>query len=301
MFLMDSRHLLEPANKAYESALETYVLEAFWQDLADGDISTRYFVDRPKAKIRARIVAKESGILAGMQEAEWLLKKLKIDILDFTRDGKLLQKGDVILILEGEARAILAAERTLLNLLQRMSGVATKTRRMRVKLLPGIELLATRKTLWGLLDKRAVVVGGGCTHRLNLSDAILIKENHLALAKNFEKALKASLKKRHKGSFFEIELESPEQVQDFLTAYEPLKKKLRIEGGVAVMLDNFSPSAIRKALPALQELGVIVEASGGITEGNIARYNIQGLSAVSAGALTTKAPNLDMSLEIEAS
>ncbi|MDH5596497.1 MAG: carboxylating nicotinate-nucleotide diphosphorylase [Candidatus Peregrinibacteria bacterium] len=298
MFLLDERHELAIGNETYEEALKVYLWDAFMLDLADGDITSEIFPDKPGKKIRANIVAKESGILAGMQEVQWFLKRLKLNYIDGRKDGALLKKGDIVLIVEGRADTILSAERTILNLIQRMSGVATKTRRMRVKLPPGIELLCTRKTLWGLLDKRAVVVGGGGTHRLRLSDAILVKENHIALSSNFGKSLKRVLKKRRRARFIEIELESINQVHEFLMHYEPLKKKLNVQDSVIVMLDNFTPSMIKKVLEPLKKAGAIIELSGGINESNISRYSIAGVSAISSGVITTKAHNLDISLEV---
>jgi len=168
------------------------------------------------------------------------------------------------------------------------------------KLPKTIKLLATRKTLWGLLDKRAVVVGGGGTHRLSLSDAILVKENHITLSKNFKKSLKSALKKVTKTRFVEIEFETLEQVENFIELYEKLKKVTKGNQEVAVMLDNFTPAQVKKIVKPLKEAGVHVELSGGINEKNISRYNIGGVSAISSGAITTQAHNLDMSLNVVA-
>ena len=162
----------------------------------------------------------------------------------------------------------------------------------------GVHLLATRKTLWGLLDKRAVTLGGGGTHRLHLGDAILIKENHIALTPDLKQSLKRTFKRSKKVRFIEIEFESPEEVKSFLAIYEKMKKLLPEGDEVIVMLDNFTPADIRKVIKPLTEAGLLVELSGGINEKNISRFNIAGISAISSGSITSRAPNLDFSLEI---
>jgi len=223
---------------------------------------------------------------------------MKIEIVKSKKDSAKIKKGEVILEIQGRASSILAAERTILNVLQRMSGIATKTKKMVSKLPRSIKLLATRKTLWGQLDKRAVALGGGGTHRLNLSDAILIKENHIKLSRNFRKSLKSALKKLSKVPFVEIELESEEQVNDFLGTYYSLKKVVKDRKGVVVMLDNFTPAQVKKFIKPLRKVGVAVEVSGGITEKNISRYNIAGVSAISSGAITMSPEHLDMNMQV---
>jgi len=298
---MDAQIELKPKNKAYLDALDTYVLEAYEMDFPNKDISTQAFLGRASKKVRAKIISNEEGVLAGMQEAEWFLKEIGIEVVKSKKDGAFIKKGSIVMELKGSAAKMLGLERTILNLLQRMSGVATKTKKMVAKLPKCIKLLATRKTLWGLLDKRAVVVGGGGTHRLDLSDAILIKENHIGLAKNFKKSLKSVLKKVSKTRFVEIELESLDQVEEFLKFYKKLKKVTKGNKKVVVMLDNFTPAKIKKVIKPLVKAGVNVELSGGINEKNISRYNIGGVSAISSGAITTQAHNLDMSMSMVAS
>jgi len=298
MFFMDAQIELKPKNKAYLDAMDTYILEAYEQDLPKTDVSTKAFLGRAGRKIKAKVTANEEGVLAGVQEAKWFLEEIGLNVQKAKKDGTFLKKGTIIMEVSGTAAKILGAERTLLNLLQRMSGVASKTKKMVSKLPKTIKLLATRKTLWGLLDKRAVVVGGGGTHRLNLSDAILIKDNHIALSKNFKKSLKSTLKKVTKTRFVEIEFETLEQVETFLELYEKLKKVTKGNQEVAVMLDNFTPAQIKKVVKPLKKAGVHVELSGGINEKNISRYNIGGVSAISSGAITTQAGNLDMSLNV---
>ncbi|MBN1258358.1 nicotinate-nucleotide diphosphorylase (carboxylating), partial [Candidatus Peregrinibacteria bacterium] len=177
-------------------------------------------------------------------------------------------------------------------LLQRMSGVATATNRLASKLPKNIKLLATRKTFWGLLDKRAVALGGGLTHRLHLFDAILIKDNHLALQSDVEAGLKRALKLSSKVCFVEIELQNPSAVRELLAL------KLKWPKNFVVMLDNFKPADVKKTAPLLARAGIAVEISGGINGKNIKFYCLPGVSVISVGAITNKAPALDISLEI---
>lgn len=285
-------------NPVYKKAVELYVWRAYLDDVGKGDITTKYFISKKRQKITAEVVINESGILAGVQEAEWFLKKLGIKIIKKSKDGESIKSGQIIMDLNGPAHKILKSERTLLNLLQRMSGVATTANHLSSQLPKSIKLLATRKTLWGLLDKRAVTVGGGGTHRLNLSDAVLIKENHLSLSSNLKKDLRRVIKKSKKAKFIEIELENLNEVMDFIMIYDQLKKELTIKKQIVVMLDNFSPDTIKRAISLLKKSDVLIEVSGGINKDNISKYAIKGVSAISSGAITTKAPNLDISLNI---
>lgn len=300
MFFMDAHTELRVTNKNYLKAVNLYVWEAYQQDNIGSDVSTKAFLGTGRKTIRAKIRTNDEGILAGMQEATWLLNKLALRIIKAEKDGSILRKGEYILEIEGRTSVVLSVERTLLNLFQRMSGVATKTKRLSGKMPKGVRLLATRKTLWGLLDKRAVTLGGGGTHRLNLGDAILIKENHIALVSNLKRSLKRIFSRASKVRFVEIELESPKEVEGFLEIYEKLKKMLREGDGIVVMLDNFTPVEIKKVIQPLAQAGIFVELSGGINEKNIARYNIAGVSAISSGSITTQAPNLDFSMQVAA-
>lgn len=298
MFFMDAHVQLQLKNKAYLKAVFLYVWEAYLLDQPYSDITTKVFLGWGFRRAKATVRANEEGILAGIQEAEWFLSRLGLKILKAKKDGSRVKKGDIVLEFEGKDSVILGAERTLLNLIQRMSGVATKTKKLAAKMPKGVKLLATRKTLWGLLDKRAVTLGGGGTHRLDLSDAILIKENHLALTQNLNASLKNAFKKSSQARFLELELESVDEVKKFLKTYTSLKKLLRDGDGMVVMLDNFSPAEVKKVIKPLTEAGIFVELSGGINEGNISKYNIAGIFAISSGSITTQAHNLDFSLQI---
>jgi nicotinate-nucleotide pyrophosphorylase (carboxylating) len=293
---MDSSKKLNLKNSAYKKAVELYVWETYLNDVGKGDLTIKYFVAKKRKKIIAEVITNEDGIISGIQEAEWFLKKLGIKIIKGLKDGASIKSGQIIMKLKGTAQKILMAERTLLNLLQRMSGVATATNKLSSKLPKSIKLLATRKTLWGLLDKRAVTVGGGGTHRLNLNDAILIKENHLFLSSDLKKDLRRAIKKSKKAKFIEIELENINEVMDFIMIYDQLKKEFTIKKQIVVMLDNFSPDTVKRAISLLKQSKILIEISGSINEYNIDKYAIKGVSAISSGAVTMKASSLDISL-----
>lgn len=294
MSVLDASKELNLKNPAYKKAVELYVWQAYLSDFGKGDVTTDLFVSKKSQIVKAEIIAKESGILAGIMEAEWFLKKLGIRILKNKKDGFVLRTGEQIMFFSGRANKILAGERTLLNLLQRMSGIATATHRMIGKIPKSIKLFATRKTFWGELDKRAVSLGGGYTHRLNLADAILIKDNHIALSNNFEQSLKKVFNYSKKIRFIEIELENFKQIEYFVQIYQKIKRKRQ----TVVMLDNFNLSEIRRAVAVLRKTGVLIEVSGGINEGNIKKYAIKGVNFISCGAVTNKAKAIDLSLSI---
>lgn len=275
-------------DKAYRKAVELYVWQAYMNDAGEGDVTSDLLIDKNKI-VNAEIKSNSSGVLAGVQEAEWFLKKAGLQIVKKLKDGSKLKSGDVLLSVTGKSGKLLACERTLLNLLQRLSGVATKTNQIVGKLPKNIRLLATRKTFWGDLDKRAVAVGGGCTHRRNLSDAILIKDNHIPLiSKKLDfKQIKKNIR------FVEIEFDTLEQVTAFAQNFRKSGFK-----NIAVMLDNFSPAQVKTAVVILKKTGVLIEVSGGINEKNISDYAVSGVSAISSGSLTNKADSLDFSMEI---
>ena len=292
MFILDASKELNLKNPAYIKAMEAYVWHAHILDLDKGDVTTNLFVDKKDQIVKAEITAKENGILAGMLEAEWFLEKLGVRIIKKKKDGSKIKKGDLVMSLSGRVDEMLSGERTLLNLLQRMSGIATATHRLASKLPKSIKLLSTRKTFWGELDKRAVSIGGGCTHRLNLSDAVLIKENHIALSEDPEKGFQNANKKKLR--FIEIELENLNQVFAFVVLYKLIKPIKNM----VVMLDDFKPSDIKKAVKILKKIGVLIEVSGGINEKNIKKYVIKGVDFILSGAITNKAGVVDLSLNI---
>ena len=275
--------------------LEEKLLRILAEDLGQGDITTSLIVPE-KSTAEAEVIAKESGVICGIEEAKILLESLGLQVEALVRDGQKIRASQVLLKISGKARTLLSVERTLLNLLSRMSGIATATKEVVEKIRKSklkTRVACTRKTAPGLLyfDKKAVSVGGGDTHRLHLDDMVLIKDNHIKIAGNVEKAVE---KARENVSFSKkIEVEVT-RVKDALTAAK--------SGADIIMLDNFSPKQIKKAIKLLEKAGfrekVVLEASGGITKENILEYASTGVDIVSLGEITQSSRALDMSLEI---
>jgi nicotinate-nucleotide pyrophosphorylase (carboxylating) len=265
------------------------------QDIGFEDITTRALIDAD-LQIKARIISKQEGVIAGAELLSSLLEEFGIATGNIKADGTHVKPDETILDMEGEARTILTMERTILNLLMRMSGIATATSQMVQKARernPDIRVAATRKTTPGLQfwEKEAVRVGGGDTHRYRLDDAVLIKDNHLALVGDVELAIR---KARQYASFtkkIEVEVEN---LQDAISAAEA--------GADIIMLDNMPVDQIERVLGVLIENGlrdkVLIEISGGINPDNIAEYAGTGADIVSSGYLTHSAGVLDLSLEI---
>lgn len=275
---------------ALRDKLEQFLAE----DMGTGDITTELLVE--PEDVEAEVVCHQEGVLAGIQEATELLELAEIQVLGSGSDGSSIRAGDVVLRVLGENRRILAVERTLLNLLSRMSGIATLTaeyvREARLGN-PRVKVAATRKTGPGLrrLDKKAVVVGGGDSHRMSLSDAVLIKDNHIDAVGDLVTCIrraKAGASYMHR---IEVEVSSTE---DALLAAE--------EGVDVVMLDNMSLDGIKEAVGALRsrfpEGGPKVEVSGGISLENIRDIAAAGPDAISVGRLTHSPKSLDFSLRL---
>lgn len=267
------------------------LLEFFKEDLGSADITTQSVIPEG-LEANAEIVAKENGILAGVEECKLLLKhfNLKFSTAKLFRDGEKIRKGDVIMKIHGNARNILTLERLLLNVLMRMSGVATATNALVKKCRTyGVTIAGTRKTTPGFryFEKRAIVLGGGNPHRVTLGEAILIKNNHIALV-GLENAIEKAKKKNRK---IEVEVSSPE---DAVKACEC--------GADIIMLDNMLPKEIKKVMQELERKKlrkkVTIELSGGITPQNILQYARLRPEIISLGYLTTKSKWVDMSLRI---
>ncbi|OYT50724.1 nicotinate-nucleotide diphosphorylase (carboxylating) [Candidatus Bathyarchaeota archaeon ex4484_135] len=275
--------------------VEQKVREALMEDLGFTDLTSEILVPEG-AWAEAEIVAKEEGILAGVEEAKTAFELLGAEVVEALRDGSKVRPGDVVIRVRGPARALLAAERTALNFLMRMSGITTATANMveRARSVnPKIRIAATRKTVPGLrfFDKKAVEVGGGDTHRLRLEDCVLIKDNHIAIVGSVSEAVK---KAREKVSFtkkIEVEVSSPEEAVEAARA-----------GADIVMLDNFTVEEVSRTLRRLEEEGlrssVLVEASGRIGLDNVADYAKTGVDVISSGYLTHSAKALDFSMKI---
>ena len=275
--------------------LEKKLLQLLAEDVGQGDITTAILVNEGNI-VEAAIMAKESGIAAGIEEAVILAESLGLKTETFVKDGEALKKRQIIIKISGDARTILTAERTILNLLSRMSGIATTTRRMVEKLREAkmaTKVAATRKSGPGLLyfDKKAVLLGGGDPHRLHLDDMLLIKDNHIAVVGSVETAVKEA--KLNASFTKKIEVEVT-KVADALLAAKA--------GADVVMLDNFSPKQAQEVVESFRKTGflgkVLLEASGGIATAKLLEYASTGVDVLSLGALTHSARALDVSLEI---
>lgn len=262
----DKGSLLTVKNRFYSDFLERLFKLLLQIDFAKGDITSNKMIKDNKV-VFAVIKAKEDGIIAGVEEITYILKKNKIKTMVKKGDKSKVKKGDVILELKGPIKDILKIERILLNIFQRMSGIATHTYKIVKQSRP--KIAATRKTLHGYLDKKAVHIGGGLTHRLNLSDSILIKENHLKYGGD---PIKDS----------NIEVANVKQAIAF-AKFKP----------AILMFDNMSPSEIKKAIKKLPK-AIIFEASG---VKNHKKY--QFVDVISLGSLTKESHVLDMSLIIK--
>lgn len=275
--------------------LEYKLLQIFAEDVGQGDITTSVVVSGG-TKAEANVFAKEPGVVAGIEESMILLESLGLEVKALITDGQEIKERQVLLNVSGNARNILTVERTLLNILSRMSGIATVTRNLVKKLQKSklkTKVACTRKTAPGLMyfDKKAVHVGGGDTHRLHLDDMILIKDNHITIAGSVKKAVETAKKRASLTKKVEVEVTKTE---DILNAVRT--------GADMVMLDNFPLEKVRKAVDLLVENHlrgkVLLEASGGITAANILDYASTGVDLVSLGELTHSPRALDISLEI---
>jgi nicotinate-nucleotide pyrophosphorylase (carboxylating) len=275
--------------------LEDKLLKMLAEDVGQGDITTAFLVPADST-VEAEIIAKEAGVVAGIEETKTLLESLGLKTHVLVADGEKVKPPQLLMKVSGNTRTILAVERTALNILSRMSGIATKTRRLKEKLHKAglkAKLASTRKTAPGLLyfDKKAVGIGGGDTHRLHLDDMILIKDNHIVVAGSIEKAIKKAKECASFSKRIEVEVTKAE---DALKAAKA--------GADIIMLDNFSPKQIKNANDLLKNAGflgkVLLEASGGIKEENLIAYASTGVDIVSLGELTENTKALDISLEI---
>ena len=272
--------------------LDTLIKMALREDIGDGDHSTLACI--PSTAIgTAKMVAKQDGILCGAEVGERVFKlvdkTLNVNILK--HDGESVVKGDIVMTIDGPSGSILTAERTALNFMQRLSGIATETRRM-VSMLDGLstKLLDTRKTTpnMRLLEKYAVACGGGTNHRIGLYDMVMLKDNHIDFAGGIEAAIDRThdyLKAKGKNLKIEIEVRNLDELQRVLD-----------HGGVdRIMLDNFDTDTLREAVRRIDHR-YETEASGGITDATLRPYAETGVDFISVGALTHHIKSLDLSL-----
>jgi len=266
---------------------------ALREDIGDGDLTTDFFVPKNQ-RGNARIVARERAILAGTETAAEVFRRIdsSLDIAVVREDGSEVNADESVIQLHGPARSILKAERVALNFLQRLSGIATMTRKfVDAAANEHVRILDTRKTTPGLraLEKAAVVAGGGLNHRFGLFDMVMLKDNHLAAAADFDAFANAIRKFRETRPNIRIEVEadSLEQVHAFL----------EIDGIDVILLDNMKPAQIREAV-ALGKGKVKFEASGGVTLKNIRQIAATGVDYISIGTLTHSPRAIDFSLEL---
>lgn len=265
---------------------------AFAEDVGDGDHTTLSAI--PDSEMgKQRLIVKEEGILAGVEIARKVFQKFdpELKMTVYINDGTHVKPGDIAFIVEGKVRSLLQTERVMLNIMQRMSGIATTTARYQ-KELEGLKtkVLDTRKTTPGLrmLEKEAVKIGGGCNHRIGLFDMILIKDNHVDFAGGIPQAVAAAKKYcKETGRDLKIELEVRNE--------DEIRQAL--EAGVdRIMLDNFTPEATKKAVQLIDGR-CETESSGGITLATLRAYGECGVDYISVGALTHSVKGLDMSFK----
>ncbi len=271
------------------------IIKMIYQDIGFEDITTNALIN-PDTLIKAKIVSREDGILSGVDLASSIFNEFSIKTVIEKFDGEHIVADDTVMEMEGDARTILSIERTVLNILMRMSGITTITREL-VDIVGNVDnrviIAGTRKTTPGLqiFEKEAIRLGGGDTHRFRLDDSVLIKDNHLAIVGSVRKAVEKAKKYVSFTKKVEIEVES---IDDALEA--------AISGADIVMLDNMNPSEVTDVVNTLINKNlrekILIEVSGGINPDNIAYYAETGVDVISTGYITHSARSLDMSLEI---
>jgi nicotinate-nucleotide pyrophosphorylase (carboxylating) len=265
------------------------VVLALREDVGSGDITSNSIISTDK-KITAKIIVKEYGIICGLSVARLVFQSVDRNIIfsEKVSDGKAVKKGTIAATVSGPARGILTAERTALNFLQRLSGIATYTNKFVKSAGKSVKILDTRKTTPGLrvLEKYAVKTGGGYNHRIGLFDQVLIKGNHITVAGGLKKAVDLA-KRKYKN--VEVEAKTISQVREAIAT-----------GVARIMLDNMGISDIKRSVKLIRRSGkkIEIEVSGGITLKNLRGIAATGVDFVSIGALTHSAPALDISLKI---
>lgn len=276
-----------------DSAIEDLISRALTEDVGLRDLTTEAVVE-PGRRARGRIERKQPGVIYGLEVARAVFRRLDSTVQwrALEPEGRWAADAPATVVeLEGDARALLTGERVALNFLQHLSGVATLTARCVYALRgTGVEVLDTRKTTPGLrlLEKRAVVAGGGRNHRMGLYDAMLVKDNHVALARGVGEAVRRALARRPQGCPVAVECRTTADVEEALSA-----------GAEWLLLDNMEAAELRRSVE-LASGRAKLEASGGITPESLREVASAGLQFVSVGALTHSAPALDLSMTVEA-
>lgn len=306
------KDLLTPSNQAYSAFIDSFVQLLSKSDTVSDDLTSKTL--ELHGIQEAIVLAHEEGILSGLEEINYICQKqLGLSIFTRKHDGDTLQRGERIASLTGDISTILSWERIILNIIQRMSGIATQTRKL-VDLASPLMVSATRKTPWMMLDKKAVSVGGGLTHRLSLSDGILVKDNHIEAMKKavnlqkdehvintiLSKITSAEILQSRNDFCIEIEVKTEKEALAFFEAI----KQTTPNHQFALLLDNFNPKEAQTLIERLKVKysldDVIIEASGCINDQNITQWAkpIPIVDFVSLGSLTHSSRALDISLEI---
>ena len=268
--------------------IDDIIIKAIKEDVPQNDITTEFIISE-ECNCSVDLIAKEHGVIAGLPVFERVFKILGgVNIEFFNKDGDIVSEGQCIAKLRGRTRHILTGERTALNFLQRMSGIATLTKTYVDKLVgSGVEILDTRKTTpnMRIFEKYAVKIGGGCNHRYNLSDSVLIKENHISAAGGIKAAVNIIRKNVSFVKKIEVEVETLEQINVALDA-----------GSDIIMLDNMDVKTMKNAVELINKRSLI-EASGNVTLDNILEVASSGVDYISVGELTHSSRILDLSMK----
>jgi nicotinate-nucleotide pyrophosphorylase (carboxylating) len=300
---------LSLANPRYKETARTLLDTLLSSDVAPRDLTTAVLCLRGRHAI-ADIVARESGIAAGLEELAFFLRGLQIAVFLLVRDGESFKSDDVLVRLEGDEARLLSVERVGLNLLQRMCGIATAANRIQARVSSRnaeSRVVATRKTPCGLLDKRAAHLGGIGTHRIGLGDAILVKNNHLAILSSKEedaapKAIERAWDFRKESAFIEIEVRAAKAAVAAAAKFRHLREVTDKTYPCLLLLDNMAPNEISATIQTLRERNlyddVLIESSGRISESNIEEYAASAADAISVGAVTHSARALDLAQRI---
>lgn len=310
--MYDKKAFFTLQSLTYAEFFNLYFLGCIKADLADrGDISTQLLHDALSSEIDAHFIAKSDGVFSGEEEAAYIARKMGLKLRKgVSKDGKKtneivagskFKKGDLLFTLIGKPYKILEIERTLLNLLQRMCGIATVASKFKTK---HTKVAVTRKNPLPFIDKRAAVDGGALPHRINLSDAVMIKDTHLdQFGRDFEIVKESLLAANEKGSlrrvsFVEIEVKNQAEALEVAE----LARDLHLSVPFVVMLDNFTPEAAKKVVGMLKSHclydNVLIEISGGINLRNYKKYDIEGIDVMSVGEITHSVKACDISMKI---
>ncbi len=274
--------------------LKEALAEYLKEDIGCGDVTSMIL---PDVQAKGEIICKQKGIVAGLNEIDTLFELMECKTKNLVKEGSIIKPNSTIVSIEGNAKAILATERTALNVLMRMSGIATETKCFIdeiKKINCNVGIACTRKTSPGfrIFDKRAVKIGGGLTHRVRLDEMILIKDNHLVIMDSVHAAVKKAREIRRGRTRIEVEIRNLGEAVEAIEA-----------GADMIMLDNLTPKQVRSIVNALKKNrlrnNVLIEVSGGITHRNVKLYASIDIDIISIGGLTNSVKAIDMSLEIQ--